>query len=223
MTFTWPLLIFTFLSTARASQDVDDTLTFLQTTLTNGRSLNHSSPQLESMPGRMLKAVPWPRDMNRSSWIGSWSNKLLGKVKEVYHFQFEKPTTGELCRESYMMPCLVFVIVVSPNFAFLCVAIVQLITHTILITSNFHCDVFTWCNLTALAFGIFYLAMGTYSLVKQQDDKDLDVNEAGHFQMDLRVGYFRSRLLAGFICLVGVYIILSHGIAVVTGGENPIL
>lgn len=237
MTFTLPLLILCLLSAAAAGasqespsrlrlptsdttcEDFDDTFAFLQTTLSQDHG---SSLQSVSSSGNMFKTLQRPRDLERW-WTGSWSDKLFYKVKEIYHFHFQKPDYGDLCREIYMVPCLVLCIVIAPNFVFFGIAVVQFITHLILLCSNFHCDVWAWCNLTALVFGIFYLALGVYSLMQQKDEEDLDKNQAGHFQMDLRVGYFRSRIVAGFICFVGLYIITSHTIAVITGGENPIL
>mmetsp|Transcript_97424 Transcript_97424/g.172544 ORF Transcript_97424/g.172544 Transcript_97424/m.172544 type:complete len:218 (+) Transcript_97424:70-723(+) len=136
----------------------------------------------------------------------------LPEVEDPWRLRM--PNWKILVRELFMIPILFWVAWRSPGYIFFGVVCIQLAVHALILTTSFRCNPLSWCNLPALGFGIIYISLGSYSLLQ------LVQNESDEKRPD---PFFQTSIEAVIVVLIGGYIMISHTIAIITGGElNPI-
>lgn len=107
-------------------------------------------------------------------------------------------------QELFFIPPLILVLWHSQSNLFMGIVVIQIFTHMVLLTTTFQCNPAAWCNYCALLFGIAYMSLSTVSLMSSEPEK-----------------YFGSIWVSIIVFLMGIYIIMSHSIAIVYWQEYP--
>lgn len=107
-------------------------------------------------------------------------------------------------QELFFIPPLILVLWNSQSNLFMGIVVIQIFTHMVLMTTTFQCNPAAWCNYCALFFGVAYMSLSTVSLMSAEPEK-----------------YFGGIWVSVIVFLMGIYIVMSHSIAIVYWQEYP--